>query len=318
MDVHKNARLTVFCRGLLVDRILKGQGKAQVAMQLGISVPTVNKWFKRYQAEGLRGLEDRSSRPQRSPGATARELELAVLALRRQRLTLITIGQQLRLSRATVARICARAGLNRLSKLEPALPVVRYERATPGELLHLDIKRLGRITQIGHRIHGDRTQKPKRSEAPGWDYVHVAIDDASRVAYSQVLPDEEGISASAFLRAAVAYYAGLGVQVKEVMTDNGGCYRSRHFARACRDLGVRHLRTRPYTPRTNGKAERFIQSALREWAYARAYSRSHQRIDALTRWLHSYNWHRPHASLAGQPPLSRLGLSSNNLLRLHT
>lgn len=315
MDVHKNARLTVFCRELLVNRVLKGQAKAQVALQFGISVQTLSKWFRRYQAEGLRGLHDRSSRPQRSPGATARELELAVVALRRQRLTLITIAHQLSLSRATVARICVRAGLNRLSKLEPAAPVVRYERAKPGELLHLDVKKLGRIMQVGHRMTGDWTV---RTRGIGWEYVHVAIDDASRVAYSQVLPDEEALSASAFLRAAVAYYAGLGVTVKEVMTDNGSCYRAHVFAETCRELGLRHHFTKPYTPKTNGKAERFIQSALREWAYARAYSRSHQRIADLPRWLHSYNWHRPHASLAGQPPASRLGLSRNNLLRLHT
>ena len=314
MDVHKNARLTVFCRELLIERVLKGQGKVQVAAQLGISVQTVNKWFRRYQAEGLRGLEDRSSRPRRSPAATVRELELAVVALRRQRLTLITIAHQLSLSRATVARICARAGLNRLSRLEPPPPVVRYERATPGELLHLDVKKLGRITQVGHRITGDRRHVV---HGAGWDFVHVAIDDASRVAYCQVLSDEEAQSASAFLRAAVAYYAGLGVTVKEIMTDNGSCYRGHVFAQTCRELGLRHHFTKPYTPKTNGKAERFIQSALREWAYARAYSRSHQRIAALPRWLHGYNWHRPHASLAGQPPASRLGHSRNNLLRLH-
>jgi transposase InsO family protein len=315
MDVHKNARLTAHCRALLVDRVLKGMKKHLVAHQFGVSVPTVSKWLRRYQAEGPRGLEDRSSRPRRSPTATAQELELAVLALRRQRLTLVGIAQQLLLSRATVARICARAGLNRLSALQPPPAVVRYERARPGELLHLDVKKLGRIMQIGHRIHGDYQ---KKSRGVGWEFVHVAIDDSSRVAYSQVLPDEEGLSASAFLRAAVAYYAGLGVQVKELLTDNGGCYKSRCFAQTCRELGLRHHFTRPYTPRTNGKAERFIQSALREWAYARAYTRSHLRIAALPTWLHAYNWHRPHASLAGQPPISRLGLDRNNLLRLHT
>lgn len=315
MDVHKNARLTVYCRGLLVDRVLKGHARAEVAAQFGVSVRTVDKWVQRYRAEGVGGLEGRSSRPRRSPGATARELELAVVALRRQRLTLVAIAQQLGLSRATVARICGRAGLNRLSRLDPPPPVVRYERAQPGELLHLDIKKLGRILRVGHRITGQRIETHRDA---GWEYVHVAIDDASRVAYSQVLPDEEGLSASAFLRAAVAYYAGMGVTVKEIMTDNGGCYRSRDFAQTCRDLGLRHRFTKPYTPRTNGKAERFIQSALREWAYARAYKRSQERIAALPRWLHSYNWHRPHASLAGRPPIYRIGLNRNNLLRLHT
>jgi transposase InsO family protein len=315
MDVHKNARLTPHCRGLLVERVLKGCSQHEVARQLGISVPTVRKWLKRYQAEGAAGLQDRSCRPQHSPAATARELQLAVLALRRQRLTLVQIASQLGLSRSSVARICARAGLQRLSRLEPVVHYPRYERASPGELLHLDIKKLGRIMTVGHRIHGDWQQKVRGA---GWEYVHVAIDDASRVAYSQVLPDEEADSATAFLRAAVAYYAGLGVQIREVLTDNGMCYRSHLFARTCEELGIRRRYTRPYTPRTNGKAERFIQSALREWAYARAYSRSWHRNAELARWLHGYNWHRPHTSLAAQPPVSRLGLTSNDLVRLHT
>jgi transposase InsO family protein len=315
MDVHQNARLTPHCRALLVDRVMRGRAKRSVAAEFGITVKTLDKWVDRYRSEGPQGLQDRSSRPHHSPTATARELELAVLALRRQRLTLLTIAQQLQLSRASVARICRAAGLNRLSKLEPAPPVRRYERARPGELLHLDVKKLGRILQVGHRISGNRRV---RGRAGGWEFVHVAIDDASRVAYSQVLPDEEALNAVTFLRAAIAYYAGLGVTVREIMTDNGSCYRSRYFAQSCRELGVRHHFTKPYTPRTNGKAERFIQSALREWAYARAYARSHQRIAALPRWLHGYNWHRPHASLAGQPPISRLGLNRNNLLRLHS
>lgn len=314
MDVHKNARLTPHCRGLLVERVLQGRPQVVVAAQFGVSVRTVDKWLSRYRLEGPDGLQDRSCRPRRSPRATVRELGLAVLALRRQRLTLVAIAQQLRLSRATVARICARAGLNRLSQLEPAMPVLRYERARPGELLHLDIKKLGRIVRVGHRITGN----PRDHVAgAGWEYVHVAIDDTSRVAYAQVLPDETVDSAIVFLRAAIAYYAGLGITIRELLTDNGGGYRSRDFARTCRELGLRHRFTRPYTPRTNGKAERFIQTALREWAYARAYSRSHQRIAALPRWLHGYNWHRPHASLAGQPPVSRLGLDRNNVLRLH-
>ncbi|HLG53641.1 MAG TPA: IS481 family transposase [Steroidobacteraceae bacterium] len=314
MDVHENARLTPHCRGLLVERVLQGQPKARIAAQFAVSVQTIGKWLARYRAEGSAGLVDRSSRPQRSPRATVRELQLAVLALRRQRLTLMAISQQLGLSRATVARICARAGLNRLSRLEPAPPVVRYERARPGELLHLDVKKLGRIVRVGHRITGDPRD---RVDGAGWEYVHIAIDDTSRVAYAQVLPDEGGDCSVAFLRAAVAYYAGLGIAIREVLTDNGTGYRSRLFAAACRQLGLRHRFTRPYTPRTNGKAERFIQSALREWAYARAYGRSAQRIAALPRWLHGYNWHRPHASLAGQPPVSRLGLTQNNVLRLH-
>ena len=314
MDVHQNARLTPRCRELLVARVLAGRHRSVVARELGVSDKTVSKWVGRFQREGVAGLRDRSSRPRRSPGATVETLQLAVVALRRQRLTLSTIAAQLSLSRSSVARICRRAGLARLSQLEPVPHYPRYERAQPGELLHLDIKRLGRIVKVGHRITGDPRD---RVDGAGWEYVHVAIDDCSRVAYCQVLPDEEGQSAGAFLRAAVAYYAALGVTIREVLTDNGVCYRAKNFAATCSALGLKHRRTRPYTPRTNGKAERFIQSALREWAYARAYGTSAQRINALPRWIHGYNWHRPHASLAGQPPTSRLSLDRNNLLRLH-
>jgi transposase InsO family protein len=315
MDVHQNARLTFACRELLVQRIQAGRPKAQVAKELGVSVRTADKWLRRFRDQGREGLRDRRSRPQRSPRATPDVLRNAVVALRRQRLTLATIASQLGLSRATVARIAKAAGLNRLSKLEPTPVYPRYERSEPGELLHLDVKKPGRIVQVGHRITGD----PRDTvEGAGWEYVHVAIDDASRVAYSQVLPDEQGDSASMFLRAAVAYYAGLGVVIREILTDNGSCYRSLAFRATVQALGLKHRFTRPYTPRTNGKAERFIQSALREWAYARAYRRSDQRAYELARWLHGYNWHRPHASLAGQPPISRIGLNRNNLLRLHT
>ncbi len=315
MNVHQNARLTVSCRVLLVERILSGRARGAVAAELGVSIRTAAKWVKRYQDLGAEGLKDRSSRPHRSPQATDEVLRSAVVALRRQRLTLITIAAQLSLSRATVARIAKAAGLNRLSKLEPAPVYRRYERAEPGELLHLDIKKLGRIVKVGHRITANRAD---RSRHAGWDYLHVAIDDASRVAYAQILPDEDASCCAAFLRAAVAYYAGLGVRIKGVYTDNGKAYRGRDFASTCNLLGLTHQYTRPYTPRTNGKAERFIQSSLREWAYARAYGNSNQRCNALPQWLHGYNWHRPHTSLAGQPPVRRLGLNRNNLLRLHS
>jgi transposase InsO family protein len=295
--------------------VLAGRPKAQVAAELGVSVKTVDKWLRRYQQEGPAGLEDRRSRPHTSPHRIPAALARAVIALRRERWTMARIAQVLGLSRASVARILKRAGLNRLSRLQPAAPVQRYERARPGELLHLDVKKLGAITQAGHRIVGRQRRGPRGA---GWEYVHVAIDDAARVAYAQTLPDETADSATAFLRAAVAYYAGLGVQIQAVMTDNAPAYYSRSFTQACRDLGIKQLYTKPYTPRTNGKAERFIQSALREWAYARAYTHSRQRTAALAPWLHSYNWHRPHASLAGQPPITRLGLDRNNLLRLHS
>jgi transposase InsO family protein len=284
-------------------------------MQFGISLKTLEKWLDRYREEGARGLQDRSCRPRRSPRVTVREVTLAVLALRRHRLTLEAIATQLGLSRSTVCRICQRGGLNRLSKLEPTAPVVRYERAQPGELLHLDIKKLGRIVKVGHRFTGRRDF---RDRTAGWEHVHVAIDDNSRVAYTQVMSDEHGVAAGAFLRAAVAYYAGLGITVKEIMTDNGGCYRGKDFKKVVASLGLRHRFTKPYTPRTNGKAERFIQTALREWAYARAYNNSQARSAELPNWLHRYNWHRPHASLAGQPPITRLGHDENNVLRLHS
>jgi transposase InsO family protein len=317
MDVHKNARLTFACRVLLVHRIHSGRAKIQVAQELGISTKTVDKWVRRYRERGPEGLRDLSSKPHRSPTATDEVLKTAVVALRRQRMTLVSIAGQLGLSRATVARIARNAGLNRLSKLEPAPVYRRYERAEPGELLHLDVKKLGRIIKVGHRITGDR-RGVRSGPAKGWEYLHIAIDDASRVAYAQLLPEEDAECTVAFLRAAVAYYAGLNVRIKGVYTDNALTYRGRDFAQACAQLGLTHHYTKPYTPRTNGKAERFIQTCLREWAYARAYHHSYQRRDALPRWLHGYNWHRPHMSLAAQPPITRLGLNRNNLLRLHT
>jgi transposase InsO family protein len=315
MDVHKNARLSLYCRALLVDRVMKGRSPCRVAQELGVSLKSVKKWLQRYQEEGPEGLKDRSSRPHRQPRATAEQLQMAVIALRRHRLTMSTIACQLKLSQSTVARILGRAGLSRLSQLTPVRTYPRYERATSGELLHLDIKKLGRISRLGFRITGD----PRDSvEGGGWEFLHVAIDDHSRVAFAQVLTDEDVPSACAFLRSAVAYYAGLGVTVCEILTDNGGCYRGRAFAEACLSLGLKHRFTRPYTPRTNGKAERFIQTALREWAYARAYHRSQQRTHDLPLFLHRYNWHRSHASLAGQPPASRLGFTRNNLMKLHS
>ncbi|TIV75980.1 MAG: transposase family protein, partial [Mesorhizobium sp.] len=200
-------------------------------------------------------------------------------------------------------------------------PVRRFERAHPGELIHIDIKKLGRFERVGHRITGDRTgQSTWRSSkrgGPGWEFVHVCIDDASRVAFSQIKSDEKTRSAIAFLKAAIAYYRGLGVKVTRIMTDNGSCYVSRVFAKACKRLHLKHIRTKPYTPKTNGKAERFIQTALREWAYARAYDTSDQRAEELPLWLHRYNWHRPHGSLKDNTPISRLALSEDNLLRLH-
>ncbi len=318
MNVHKNARLTRHSRADMVRRIaIEGQTAGAVAAAFGVTVKTVRKWLARFGAEDVAGLADRSSRPHRLHRPTPAAIVAKVEALRRQRFTGKQIAAETGVSPATVSRILRRLGLNRIAALEPAEPVRRYEREHPGELIHIDIKKLGRFERVGHRITGDRTP-PNKSRGAGWEFVHVCIDDASRLAFSRILPDERKESAVAFLKAAVAYYASLGVTVARVMTDNGSCYRSRAFRDACRDLGLRHIRTRPYTPRTNGKAERFIQTALREWAYAQAYPNSDRRAEELPIWLHRYNWHRPHGSLKSRPPISRLALNEDNLLRLHT
>ena len=316
MNVHKNARLTAHSRADLVRRVLvERQPVEAVAKAFGVSMRTVRKWVERYQVEGEEGLRDRSSRPRRLRKPTPAEGVAEVERLRRQRWTGKQIAAEVGVSPATVSRILRRLGLNRIKALEPAEPVRRYERQHPGELIHIDIKKLGRFERIGHRITGDRQGK---SRGIGWEFVHVSIDDASRVAFSQILPDEKKESAVTFIKAAIAYYKSLGITVARVMTDNGSCYRSKAFRDACRDLRLRHIRTRPYTPRTNGKAERFIQTALREWAYAHAYPTSDHRGAELPFWLHRYNWHRPHGSLNSIPPIARLGLTENNLLRLHT
>lgn len=316
MNIHKNARLTPSGRERIVRQVSSGQTPEAVAEAAGVCPRTVRKWVDRYRREGLAGLGDRSSRPHRLYRPTLQAVVEQVAALRRQRYTGKQIAADLHISPATVSRILRRLGLNKLSALEPAEPIRRYEREHPGELIHLDIKKLGRIDGIGHRITGDRTGQ-SNNRGIGWEFVHVCIDDASRVAFVQVMPDEKKQSAVAFLRAAVAYYASLGVTAARVMTDNGSCYKSFDFRDACRELGLRHIRTRPYTPKTNGKAERFIQTALREWAYAKAYTHSGGRTAELPVWLHRYNWHRPHGSLKAKTPISRLGLSEDNLLRLH-
>lgn len=210
-----------------------------------------------------------------------------------------------------------RLGLHKLSALEPAQPTCRYQRERPGELIHIDIKKLGKFNRVGHRITGDRTGQ-SNSRGVGWEYLHVCIDDASRIGFSKIMKTERKACAVAFLKAAVAYYKSLGITVERVMTDNGSCYKAFAFQRACKRLGLRHIRTRPYTPKTNGKAERFIQTSLREWAYARAYDNSRQRAAELAPWMHRYNWHRPHTAVDGKPPISKLGLAGNNLLRLHS
>ena len=316
MDIHKNARLTVHGRERIVRQVLSGQRPAAVASAAGVCPRTLRKWVTRYRAEGLAGLQDRSSRPHRLRRPTPSEICAKIEALRRQRMTGQQIAKETGVSPATVSRVLRRLGLNKLKALDPPEPVRRYERAHPGELIHIDIKKLGRFERTGHRITGDRRLGETRGA--GYEFVHVAIDDASRLAFSQIFPDEKKESAIAFLMAAVAYYRSLGVKVTGIMTDNGSCYRAKAFAKACKALGLKHIRTKPYTPKTNGKAERFIQTALREWAYAKAYDTSDQRADDLPDWLHRYNWHRPHGSLKANTPISRLGLPGDNLLTLHS
>ncbi|AMX95493.1 MAG: IS481 family transposase [Mesorhizobium sp.] len=316
MNIHKNARLTPLRREEMALSVIEGAfSKAHAARVYGVSAKIVARWVERYKTKGRAGMVDRSSRPTVMPSLTEQSVAERIAALRRQRLTGKHIAHEVGVSPATVSRVLKRAGLSRLRDIEPAEPVRRYEREHPGEMIHIDIKKLGRFSQVGHRITGD-PQKGK-SRGAGWEFVHVCIDDASRIAFSQILPDEKKECAIAFLKAAVAYYASLGVTIARVMTDNGSCYRSKAFAKACRDLGLKHVTTRPYTPKTNGKAERFIQTALREWAYAIAYPTSDHRAAELPVWLHRYNWHRPHGSLKSKTPISRLALIEDNLLKLH-
>jgi transposase InsO family protein len=307
MKAHKNARTTLHSRQLLLDRIGQGLPARQVAQDLGISRQTVQKWLARARAQGLAGLQERSSRPVHSPTALPAGKRERITALRLQRLTALQIAQRLQLPRSTVAKHLNSLGMGKLPPLHPPPPVVRYEREHPGELVHIDTKKLGRFQRLGHRVTSDRHQK---SRGAGWDYLHVCVDDATRLAFVEIHPDERRYTATCFLIHALRFYRQHGVQVQRVMTDNGNAYRSSTFAKACRRLHLQHKRTRPYTPRTNGKAERFIQTLLRQWAYLRPYPTSELRNAALPSWMHRYNHCRPHASLGHQPPVSRLALRS--------
>lgn len=311
MDAHQNARTTPRSRQLIVERLAQGWTVRAVALALGIDAKTVRKWRDRFAAEGSAGLADRSSRPRNSPTRLDGIAEAEIALLRRQRLSGPVIARHLRLPRATVGAVLRRLGLGQLAALDPKPPVVRYERDRPGELLHLDMKKLGRIDGVGHRITGDRTgQSGKRGT--GWEVLHVAVDDASRLAYTEILADERKESATAFLGRALTWFATFGVAVERVMTDNGSAYKSHLFREALAAKAITHKRTRPYTPRTNGKAERFIQTSLREWLYASPYASSDLRTAAMTPWLCDYNSRRPHSALGGQPPISRL--TKDNLL----
>ena len=316
MNIHKYARLTPHGREILVRRIVEeGLPVGEAAQASGVSERTAYKWLARYRAEGLEGLLDRSSRPHRCPHRTSEVRRAQVVALRRARRTYRDISHTLGVAPSTVGRIAQRAGVNRLSQLEPPPPENRYVFPHPGDLLHLDTKKLGRFVRPGHRVTGDRRQG---SRGAGWEFVHVALDDTSRTSFSSIHPNENADSACQALLAALRYFATFGISFRRVMTDNGSCYVSRRFARLCRQLNLKHIRTRPYSPRTNGKAERFIQTMLREWAYACAYLSSAQRAAHLPRWLHHYNWHRPHASLNYQPPIQTLNLPLNNVVGLHS
>ena len=315
MNIHKNARLTFARRLEMVQDITeRGLSQGVAALAHGVSVPTIRKWLGRYLAHGEVALVDRSSRPALSPRAIVPAKALAIVELRRHRLTQARIAASLGVSKSTVGRVLARAGLSHLKDLEPIAPVVRYEHAAAGDLLHIDIKRLGRIQRPSHRVTGNRRDT---FGGAGWEFLFVAIDDHARIGFTDMYPDETKASAVQFMRNAVAYYQSLGVQVKGLLTDNGSAFRSKDFAQACAELRVKHRFTRPYRPQTNGKAERFIQSALREWAYGFVYKNSLQRTDQLDAWIHHYNWHRPHQGIGGVAPMSRLKTSCNNLLTLH-
>lgn len=312
MKLHGNARTCLHSRALIVRRVLEEEWTlAAAAEAAGVSVRTVSKWLARFRAEGAEGLFDRSSVPLVLPRRTPEERVELVAVLRRLRMTAAEIAEVLAMPLSTVSAVLARIGLGRLSRLEPPEPANRYERKRPGELLHLDVKKLGRIGRPGHRVNGDRRT---RSRGIGWEYVHVCVDDATRLAYVEVLDDEKAVTAAGFLRRAVAHYHAHGIRVERVLTDNGACYRGVIHALACKALGLKHLRTRPYRPRTNGKAERFIRTMLGGWAYGAIYANSEERRLALAGWLDFYNRRRPHGSLSHQPPLRRLeALTRNNL-----
>lgn len=302
MRLHRNAKTCPKMRQLLIDRVRQqGWTQAAAATAAGVSVRTVAKWVHRAR-QGDTQLEDASSRPHRQPRRLDVARTTAILAQRQRRATAWEISQQVGVPRSTVTRVLQRAGLNRVSRLDPPPVIQRYEWPHAGDLLHLDIKPLARIVGVGHRIHGDQS---KRRRGVGYEYAHVAIDDATRVAFVEVRRSQRRRACAAFLRNALVWFRRRGITVRRVLTDNGAGYKSRRFAGVCRTWQLRHRFTRPYTPRTNGKAERFIQTLLREWAYAVAYPRSARRTAALRPWLRHYNTRRPHAALAYQPPCSR-------------
>jgi transposase InsO family protein len=314
MKLHANARSCPNSRRLLVDRIEAGWSLTVAAEAAGVSERTAAKWLTRWRAEGAAGLLDRSSAPRSVPSRLAADRLAAIEALRRLRMTAAEIAEVLGIALSTVSRWLKRIGLGKRGALSPPEPPNRYERKRAGELIHVDVKKLGRISVkgAGHRVTGDRRSQFKsgrgadRRKVTGWEFVHVCVDDATRLAYAEVLADEKGVTAAAFLRRAAAWFAGMGISVERVLSDNGACYRSRAHAQACAELQMRHLRTRPYRPRTNGKAERFIQTLANRWAYGAIYGSSAERTAALPGWLDHYNFQRQHGSLGHRPPAARL------------
>ena len=303
VKIHRNAKTTPSMRALIVERVQRDQWRVtEAAAAAGVTRRTAAKWLARHRAGGRAALEDRSSRPHRSPRRTTDAQVTAILALRHERLPAWVIAGRLQVPRSTVARVLVCIGLNRLARLTAPPPVHRYEYPHPGALVHLDVKPLARILRVGHRIHGNRRAIVKGA---GWEYVHVAVDDHRRAAYVEVLPDQRGRTTAHFLRRTVRWFAQRGVTIQRVLTDNGGAYRSDAFRAVADHAALRAVRSRPYRPQTNGKAERFIQTMLREWAYGAAYSSSWRRIRALRPWLRYYNTARPHTALGYHPPCSR-------------
>jgi transposase InsO family protein len=326
MKLHANAPLGPKGRATMVNRVLEeGIALTEAAEAAGVSARTARKWVARYRSEGDAGLLDRSSAPKHVHNATAPERVQAITALRQLRMTGPEIAELLEMATSTVSAVLKRIGLGKLSRLQPPEPVRRYERRRAGELIHIDVKKLGRISAkgAGHRVTGKRNTEIKRGSdgalRTGWERVHVCVDDATRLAYAEVLPDEKTGTVIGFLRRAVAFYRSHGITVQRLMTDNGPAYRSTAHALACRAMGIRHIRTRPRRPQTNGKAERFIRTMLREWAYAAVYGSSPERAVALSAWLERYNYRRRHGALGHQPPVQRLGeLTGNNVAGIYS
>ena len=327
MKLHANAPLGPKGRGIMVRRVLEeGVALTEAAEAAGVSARTARKWVGRYRAAGEAGLLDRSSAPRHVHNATTPERVEAIAALRRLRMTGPEIAETLEMATSTVSAVLKRIGLGKLSRLGAEEPVRRYERSRPGELIHIDVKKLGRISikGAGHRVTGNRASQFKQGGGKGkgvtgWERVHVCVDDATRLAYAEVLPDEKTKTVLGFLRRAVAFYGSHGISVEGLMTDNGPAYRSTAHSLACRAMGIKHIRTRPYRPQTNGKAERFIRTMLREWTYAAVYGSSPERAAALSGWLERYNYRRRHGALGHRPPIQRLReLTGNNVAGIYS